>query len=95
MAQLKAEAGADGYACKMLDRKGVQNLIPKLSLGTGIASGSYSPHDGHLNPLYLLHGLYKGFYNAGGRDLAPLPAYHIVNWISGGRAPDVMAAFSK
>lgn len=75
--QLRAEAGSSGYPCEMLDREGIQALIPKLPLGPAIVGGSYSSRDGHLNPLLLLHSLYKGYYRAGGRHFPGQTAIEI------------------
>ena len=51
----------------MMDRAGLRELLP--GLGEDVVSGSYSPYDGHANPLYLLRALHSGFKAAGGRYL--------------------------
>jgi glycine/D-amino acid oxidase-like deaminating enzyme len=65
--QLRRQSGSDRYDCEMLDRSDLQQLIPHLALGPAICGGSYSPHDGHVNPLYLIRALHKAFQQAGGR----------------------------
>jgi glycine/D-amino acid oxidase-like deaminating enzyme len=49
----------------MLDRKALAEELP--GLGDQVVGGSYSPADGHANPLYLLRGLQAGFRAKGGR----------------------------
>lgn len=64
--QLKNESRHGSYDCSMLGRQDVQQMLPNLTLGPRITGGSYSPHDGHLNPLALLKALHKSFIMGGG-----------------------------
>ncbi|MEE2717493.1 MAG: FAD-dependent oxidoreductase [SAR324 cluster bacterium] len=54
IAQMRQESKTGTYACDLLDRQAMQERIPKLRLGDAVSGASYSPHDGHLNPLVLL-----------------------------------------
>jgi glycine/D-amino acid oxidase-like deaminating enzyme len=56
--RLRAQAGPEGYACEMLDHGELAKLVP--GLGQRVAGGSYSPYDGHANPLRLLRALHAG-----------------------------------
>jgi glycine/D-amino acid oxidase-like deaminating enzyme len=56
-----------GLPYEMLDHKALAERLP--GLGGEVAGGSYCPHDGHLNPLALLHALHVGFLAEGGRYL--------------------------
>jgi len=64
--RLARESRSGTYDCEMVDRKKIQQLLPKLSLGLRICGGSYSPHDGYLNPLALLKALNIGVVRSGG-----------------------------
>jgi glycine/D-amino acid oxidase-like deaminating enzyme len=64
--RLKNEARHGVYDCEMLSRQEVQKLLPTLSLGPEISGGSYSRHDGYLNPLALLRALHLSFTLGGG-----------------------------
>jgi glycine/D-amino acid oxidase-like deaminating enzyme len=65
MARMKAEAGNHGYEYRMLDRKELADMLP--GLGPEVAGASWTPYDGHANPLNLLHALHKAFTALGGR----------------------------
>jgi glycine/D-amino acid oxidase-like deaminating enzyme len=58
------EAGPRGYDYRMLDRNDLREMMP--SVGDAVVGASYSPHDGHVSPLYLLRALHKGFRDRGG-----------------------------
>lgn len=68
---IRREAAPDKYDCMMLDRKMVQELLPGIKLGESVTGASYSPQDGHVNPLALLKALhaglkiFHGFYYSG------------------------------
>jgi glycine/D-amino acid oxidase-like deaminating enzyme len=49
----------------MLDREEVRKMLPLI--GPEVTGASYSPHDGHVNPLYLLRGLHGGAQALGAR----------------------------
>ena len=52
------------FAYEMLDRKALLELQP--GLGPDVAGGSWSRHDGHVNPLNLLRSLHGGLLGRGG-----------------------------
>lgn len=56
--------GAAAHGTRMLDRKELDEILP--GLGPDVIGGSWSPHDGHANPLYLLRGLHAGLLARGG-----------------------------
>ncbi len=59
------------FKYEILDRKALAGVLP--GLGPDIAGGTYSPADGHANPLYLLRGLHAGFQARGGRRKGGAP----------------------
>ncbi|MFN3449792.1 MAG: NAD(P)/FAD-dependent oxidoreductase [Roseococcus sp.] len=65
MARMKAEAGNHGYDYRMLDRRELEQMLP--GLGPEVAGASFTPYDGHANPLNLLHALHGAFTALGGR----------------------------
>jgi glycine/D-amino acid oxidase-like deaminating enzyme len=65
MERMRMEAGNFGFAYRMLDRQEVADLLP--GIGPAVTGASYTPYDGHANPLNLLHALHKGFVEQGGR----------------------------
>lgn len=65
MARMKAEAGNHGYDYRMLDAKEARDMLP--GLGERVVGASWTPYDGHANPLNLLHALHRAFVDAGGR----------------------------
>jgi len=65
MARMKAEAGNHAFDYRMLDGKEVREMLP--GLGERVVGASWTPYDGHANPLNLLHALHRGFKLAGGR----------------------------
>jgi glycine/D-amino acid oxidase-like deaminating enzyme len=75
--QLRREALPQPYDCKMLDRKRIQEMLPEIRLGDTVIGGSYSPRDGHANPLALLTAMHGGFKSAGGRYYAGCPVIQI------------------
>lgn len=62
LARLFAQAGVERYEVAMLTRAQLTDRLPML--GPDVAGGSFSPLDGHLNPLRLLHGLHAGLARA-------------------------------
>ena len=63
--QMRQESVDGNYDCEMLDRQTMQEMIPKLRLGKTVYGASFSPHDGHLNPLALLSSLMAALKNFG------------------------------
>jgi len=52
------------YGVRILDRKQLDDILP--GLGDDVVGGSWSPHDGHASPLYLLRALHSRFQQLGG-----------------------------
>ena len=55
------------FKYEMLDRKALLEIQP--GLGPDVAGGSWCPHDGHVNPLYLLRSLHNCFLKRNGQLL--------------------------
>jgi glycine/D-amino acid oxidase-like deaminating enzyme len=55
------------FQYEMLDREALADLLPPL--GPRVLGGSFSPLDGHVNPLYLLRALHAAFAAKGGHYL--------------------------
>ena len=68
MVRMQAEAGNFGFEYRMLDRRELADMLP--GLGPSVIGASYTPYDGHANPLNLLHALHKGFREKGGSYIA-------------------------
>jgi glycine/D-amino acid oxidase-like deaminating enzyme len=68
MQRMQREAGNTGFAYRMLDHKETADLLP--GLGPAVTGASYTPYDGHANPLALLRALHKSFATGGGRYMA-------------------------
>jgi len=64
---LFAQAGVARYDVAMLTRGQLAQRLPQL--GPDVAGGSFSPLDGHCNPLRLVSGLHEGLRRAGVRRL--------------------------
>jgi len=56
--------GAEHYGGQILSRGELDDMLP--GLGPDVTGGTYSPHDGHASPLYLMRALHAGFLKAGG-----------------------------
>jgi hydrogen cyanide synthase HcnC len=67
MERMREESGNFGFDYRMVDRRELTDMLP--GLGAGVSGASWTPYDGHANPLNLLHALHKGFAEAGGRYL--------------------------
>lgn len=67
IARANLRAGADGYDCRFIDRGEVQALFPAAQLGPAVTGASFSPMDGHANPLFLLRAMVTGLSRAGGQ----------------------------
>jgi hydrogen cyanide synthase HcnC len=65
MERMRAQAGNFGFDYRMLDRNELADVLP--GLGPAVSGASWTPYDGHANPLSLLHALHKGFVENGGR----------------------------
>jgi hydrogen cyanide synthase HcnC len=65
MAQLHLEAGETRFEYEMLDHAALKKLIP--AIGPEVAGASFTPYDGHANPLYTLRALHASLLRHGGR----------------------------
>ncbi len=57
---------ANDYDCRFIDRAAVQELHPAAPLGESVTGASFSPMDGHANPLFLLRAMVTGIGHSGG-----------------------------
>jgi glycine/D-amino acid oxidase-like deaminating enzyme len=69
IARLHNQSGIEAPNTVMLDRAGVQALMPNTRLGSAVIGASLCHDDGHVNPLYVLRGLHAGLRAAGGAHL--------------------------
>ena len=67
MERMRTQSGNFGFDYRMLDRHELADLLP--GLGPTVVGASWTPYDGHANPLNLLHALHKGFIEKRGRYL--------------------------
>lgn len=77
VAALAGDVGGGWNDVVMLSRREAQEKIPDLRLGEKIYGASYCPHDGYLNPLFLLKALQIAFQKSGGHYLTQSPACDI------------------
>ncbi len=77
MDSLARETGDNGYTYAMLEPEKIQQLIPDLKLGTAVIGASFTPHDGHSDPLLLLKALLVGLQEAGGKLISGCPVHLI------------------
>lgn len=75
--QVRREALPKPYDCEMVDSNTIREMIPEIKLGDSVIGASYSPRDGHVNPLSLLTAMHAGFKKAGGRYYPGHPVIHI------------------
>lgn len=65
MERMRAEAGNFGFDYRMIRAEdGLRDMLP--GLGPAVVGASWTPYDGHANPLALLFGLHRAFVGAGG-----------------------------
>jgi len=67
MERLRMQSANYGFDYRMVDRRELTDMLP--GLGPAVSGASWTPYDGHANPLGLLHALHKGFAENGGRYL--------------------------
>lgn len=67
MEQMRTEAGNFGFEYRMLDHRTLADMLP--GLGSTVVGGSWTPYDGHVSSLNLLHALHKAFLGRGGTYL--------------------------
>jgi glycine/D-amino acid oxidase-like deaminating enzyme len=65
MREMQAQMGDFGFDYRMLDRGELKELLP--GIGPGVVGASWTPYDGHTNPLYTLRALHAGLAARGGR----------------------------
>ncbi len=95
MRRIQAEAGDFGFEFEMLDRGNLQRRMPAaLALGPRVVGASYSPYDGHVDPLRLLRALYQSAIALGAthRFGAPVEA---VEPVTGGDGFEVRTAWGS
>ena len=73
------DASSGAFQYEMLDHKAVANQMP--GLGPRVAGGSFSPQDGHVNPLFLLRALHAALGVKGGE--LHFDAVNQLNWRNG------------
>ena len=59
MERMRTQSGNFGFEYRMLDHHELAEMLP--GLGPSVIGASWTPYDGHANPLNLLHALHKGF----------------------------------
>ncbi|MBV9858703.1 MAG: FAD-binding oxidoreductase [Alphaproteobacteria bacterium] len=64
MERMREEAGNFGFEYRMLGRDVLDEMVP--GLGAAVSGASWTPYDGHANPLALLQALHRGFVAKGG-----------------------------
>jgi glycine/D-amino acid oxidase-like deaminating enzyme len=67
MERMQRQSGNFGFEYRMLERRELADMLP--GVGPAVSGASWTPYDGHANPLALLHALHKGFVEKGGRYL--------------------------
>jgi glycine/D-amino acid oxidase-like deaminating enzyme len=67
MERMRVQSGNFGFEYRMLEHRELAGMLP--GLGPSVIGGSWTPYDGHANPLDLLHALHKGFVENRGRYL--------------------------
>jgi glycine/D-amino acid oxidase-like deaminating enzyme len=68
LARMHNLPGIADYGAKLIDRQEVLELAPDI--GPDVLGASWSPHDGHVNPLRLLRALHAGMAGRGARYLS-------------------------
>jgi glycine/D-amino acid oxidase-like deaminating enzyme len=99
MERMRREAGNLGFEYRMLDHRELADLLP--GTGPAVTGASWTPYDGHANPLRLLRALHRGFVDYGGGyipnaqvvDAVPAPGdFRVVAAAGELRAPKVVLA---
>lgn len=85
--QIYQQGGGEDYEVEFIDRKQVEDLLPGVALGDDVIGASYSPIDGHVNPLFLLRAMHTRFQQAGGTYL---PHHRVSGVNKNGSAYDVI-----
>jgi glycine/D-amino acid oxidase-like deaminating enzyme len=66
VAILKEQTTNFEYQAEFITRDELQAMVPGMKFGPKVRAASFSPHDGHVNPLMLLRALHTGFQSHGG-----------------------------
>lgn len=75
--EIRRQSRSGTYDCELIGRDELQARIPNMALGPKIVGASFSPHDGHVNPLFLLRAMQTAFIQSGGRYYGGTAAVHI------------------
>jgi len=95
MRRIQAEAGDLGFDFEMLDRASLAHRLSGMpALGAKVVGASYSPYDGHVDPLRLLRALYQSAIALGAchRFGAPVEA---IEPVTGGDGFEVRTAWGS
>lgn len=84
--------GAAEYGAVMIERKELDTMLP--GLGPDVVGASWSPHDGHASPLYLLRALHDSIARSGGEYRAEARVEDIAKEGSGYRVSTRAGSFS-
>ena len=72
---LSLKAQADIFGTEMVDRAGLERLMPGVRFGDDVTGASYCPHDGHANPLLLLRAMHAALQLAGAHYRPDAPVH--------------------
>ena len=61
---MQRAAGNQGYDWRVVEGAEMRDMLP--GVGPRVIAATYTPYDGHVNSLKLLHALHRGFAAAGG-----------------------------
>lgn len=64
MERMRTESANFGFDYRMLGHDEVAAMLP--GIGPAVVGASFTPYDGHVNSLNLLHALHRGFVAGGG-----------------------------
>lgn len=65
--RLRLAAGNHGYEWRLLQGQELREMLP--GVGPAVLGATWTPYDGHVNSLRLLHALHRAFAQGGGRYL--------------------------
>jgi glycine/D-amino acid oxidase-like deaminating enzyme len=75
--RLHNQLGGEAADWEIIDRKGLEGLLPNVKLGAGVSGGSFGSRDGHANPLRLLSALQAAFLRKGGKLRGGAPVHAV------------------
>ncbi|MCU0984192.1 MAG: FAD-binding oxidoreductase [Acetobacteraceae bacterium] len=67
LARMRLAAGNHGYDYRLVTGGELRDMLP--GVGPKVIGATYTPYDGHVNSLKLLHALHRGFVSDGGAYL--------------------------